>query len=391
MAASTLRRLSPSIWALGFVSMFMDISSEMIHALLPVYMVTVLAAPVITVGIIEGVAEATASFTKLFSGALSDWWGARKPLAVLGYGLAAITKPVFPLVGSIGALFAARFVDRIGKGIRDAPRDALVTDLTPADMRGAAFGLRQALDTVGAFLGPAIAMTLMLLTSGNFTLVFWLAVPPAFISLGLIIFAVKEPACTPVMKCGFPLNRETLAVMPRAFWGVTAMAAMFTLARFSEAFLILKGTSAGLPASLAPAVLIVMNIVYAAGAYPAGVLADRPGGRRRGLAISLICLIAADVVLAQAQDMALFALGIALWGAHMALSQGLLSALVADHAPAHLRGTAFGIFNLVSGASLLAASVIAGTLWDWAGPAATFQAGAAFAILALAGLLWRKP
>jgi MFS family permease len=365
----------------------MDVSSEMIHALLPIYLVTVLATSTLTVGIIEGIAEATASITKVFSGALSDWLGKRKFLAALGYGLAALTKPIFPLATSIGWLVAARFIDRIGKGIRGAPRDALIADIAPPELRGASFGLRQTLDTVGAFLGPLIAIALMWLTANNFTAVFWVAVIPAIAAFGLIAFAVSEPERPANLRqVRAPLSRAELARLGDAYWLVVAVATVFTLARFSEAFLILRALSVDLPVYLAPAVMVVMNVVYSLAAYPAGALSDKVD-RVTVLVAGLVFLIAADFVLGLVGSIAGLAIGVALWGLHMGFTQGLLSTLVADAAPPELRGTAFGMYNLVTGLALLAASIIAGGLWDVAGPEGTFLAGAAFAAIALLGLL----
>jgi len=381
------RRIPSGIWALGFVSLLMDVSSEMIHALLPVYLVVGLGATALAVGIIEGIAEATAAITKIFSGALSDRIGRRKELAALGYGLAAFTKPVFPLAPTIAWLVAARFIDRVGKGIRGAPRDALVADLSPPELRGASFGLRQTLDTVGAFLGPLLAIGLMGLFADDFVAVFWVAVVPAFLSFGLIVLAVHEPARPAgARRVRHPLSRAELGLLGRAYWWVVGVAALFTLARFSEAFLILRAESAGLPLMLVPAVLVVMNIAYAASAYPVGALSDRVD-RVRLLMVGLGLLIAADLALAFAPGLGGIACGVVLWGLHMGFTQGLLAALVADAVPAELRGTAYGMFNLVTGLAMLAASVIAGALWDWVGPAWTFLAGAAFAAATIAGLV----
>ncbi len=384
---ATRRHLPAGVWALGFVSMFMDISSEMIHALLPVYMVAVLGTSSLTVGIIEGIAEATASITKVFSGALSDWLGKRKMLAALGYGLAAVTKPIFPLAPSIGWLVAARFVDRIGKGIRGAPRDALIADITPPEQRGAGFGLRQSLDTIGAFVGPLLAIALMWATADHFQAVFWIAVIPAFVAVFLIVFAVKEPARpTGQRKVRMPLRRSELRLLNATFWLVVVVATVFTLARFSEAFLILRAQSIGLSLALVPIVLVVMNLAYSLSAYPVGVLADRVS-RPMLLAVGLLLLVVADLVLALVPNMAGLLIGVVLWGLHMGFTQGLLATLVADAAPAELRGTAFGVFNLITGIALLVASVVAGFLWDQIGPQATFLAGAAFALVTLVGLL----
>jgi MFS family permease len=385
--AATLRAIPGGVWALGLVSLLMDVSSEMIHALLPVYLVSVLGVSMLAVGVIEGIAEATSAIVKVFSGALSDRLGKRKLLAALGYGLAAFTKPVFPLATSVGWFIAARFVDRVGKGIRGAPRDALVADLSPAHLRGASFGLRQSLDTVGAFLGPLLAILLMWLSASNFQLVFWIAVVPAFLSMALIIFGVSEPdRPAGLRKVKSPLSMSELGRLGAACWLVVAIGGVFTLARFSEAFLILKTQAVGLPIVLVPVVLVLMNVAYALSAYPAGVLSDK-GDRGRLLIAGLLMLIAADIVLAFASGIAGVLLGVALWGLHMGFTQGLLATLVADTAPAELRGTAFGVFNLISGLALLAASVIAGALWDAVGPQSTFLAGAGFTAVATAGLV----
>jgi MFS family permease len=386
-ARSSLQQLPRNVWVLGLVSLFMDLSSEMIHALLPLYLVSVLGATMVEVGVIEGIAEATAMIVKIFSGVLSDWLGRRKLLAAVGYGLAAVTKPVFPLATSLLWIVAARFVDRIGKGIRGAPRDALIADITPGALRGAAFGLRQALDTVGAFLGPLTAIALMWLSADRFRVVFWIAVIPAMVSFALIAFVIKEPARpTPPGKPAATLKMADCARLPSVFWTVVAITTVLTLARFSEAFLVLKAQNIGIPIAFIPAVMVVMNLVYAFTAYPAGAISDRIG--RRGVLIAgTATLIAADLVLAYAGSIVAALLGVALWGLHMGLTQGLLSAMVADTAPVNLRGTAFGVFNLAGGVAVLLASVGAGALWDSYGPAATFAAGAVVTAIGLAGLL----
>lgn len=382
-----LRAIPAGIWALGFVSLLMDVSSEMIHALLPVYLVSVMGTSALTVGVIEGIAEATASITKVFSGAISDWVGKRKFLAVIGYGLAALTKPIFPLANSVGWLVAARFVDRVGKGIRGAPRDALVADIAPPHLRGASFGLRQSLDTVGAFLGPALAVLLMWLTADNFRAVFWVAVIPAALCVIVLVLGVKEPERPEgLRKVKAPLSLAEMQRLGSAYWWITAVATLFTLARFSEAFLILRAQSAGLAIALVPLVLVVMNVTYALAAYPAGSLSDRVN-KVTVLMAGLVLLILADLMLALEPTLVGVALGVVLWGLHMGFTQGLLASLVADTAPPELRGTAFGVFNMLGGVALLGASVLAGLLWDTAGPGATFVAGAAIAALALAGLL----
>jgi MFS family permease len=376
------REIPGSVWTLGFVSLFMDISSEMIHALLPLYLVTVLGTSLLTVGVIEGIAEATTSIMKIFSGALSDRLGQRKLLAVFGYGLAAFTKPVFALATSITWIVVARFVDRVGKGIRGAPRDALIADLTSDEIRGAAFGLRQSLDTVGAAIGPLLAIAFMALTASNFTVVFWIAVIPAFISFALILFRVREPDRSAAKPVRSPLSPAELQKLSLAYWLVVALGTVFTLARFSEAFLLLRAQSVGLALMFVPSIMLIMNVIYALTAWPAGALSDKLG--RYGILISgFLVLVLADLTLAFGTSIFVIAVGAALWGLHMGMTQGLLASLVADTAPAELRGTAFGMFNLVTGVATLLASIIAGALWDVVGPAATFIAGASFATIAL--------
>ena len=384
-------RLPASIWALGFVSLLMDISSEMIHSLLPVFMVTVLGTSMWAIGLIEGAAEATAMIVKVFSGVLSDWWGKRKPLALIGYGLGAASKPLFALATTTGMVLTARLTDRIGKGIRGAPRDALVADLAPPGMRGAAFGLRQSLDTVGAFVGPLLAMGLMLLWANDFRAIFWVAVVPGFMAVALLLFGVKEPEAAPTTgKRTNPISRANLKRLPPAYWRVVIIGGVFTLARFSEAFLLLRAIDFGVPLAFTPLVLIAMNVVYSIGAYPFGKLSDRVSHTAL-LGWGLVVLIAADVLLATSGHVALLWAGVALWGLHMAMTQGLLAAMVAGTAPADLRGTAFGFFNLLSGLALLVASTVAGVLWDQFGAAVTFAFGAVFSLLAL-GLIgwWRE-
>ncbi|WP_374569871.1 MFS transporter [Phenylobacterium sp.] len=379
-------RLPRTVWALGLVSLFMDVSSEMIHGLLPVFLVSTLGASPALLGLIEGVAEATASITKVFSGWLSDRLGKRKLLTVAGYGLAALTKPVFPLAATPYEVLAARFADRIGKGVRDAPRDALITDVAPKQMRGAAFGLRQSLDTIGAVVGPGLAIGLMALMADDMRAVFGFAVIPAAAAVLLLIFGVKEPdGAAGAAAAPAPIRWADVRGIGTAFWIAVAVGVLFTMARFSEAFLVLRGSDAGLPLTLTPLVLIAMNVVYALVAAPAGGLSDRIG-RRRLLAAGVVALIFADALLAWSGDLAGVMAGVALWGLHMGLTQGLLSALVADAAPARLRGTAFGLFNLATGVTQLMASLAAGAIWARWGAPATFMTGGGFALASLIGV-----
>jgi MFS family permease len=366
----------------------MDISSEMIHSLLPVFLVTTLGASALVVGLIEGAAEATALIVKVFSGVLSDYWGKRKSLAVFGYSLGAVSKPLFAVASTAGMVFTARFIDRIGKGIRGAPRDALVADIAPREMRGASFGLRQSLDTVGAFIGPLLALGLMLLWANDFRAVFWVAVIPGVLAVALLVFGVREPEREAAARPISPIQRASLRRLSRAYWWVVAIGAVFTLARFSEAFLVLRAAEGGLPLALVPLVLVGMNVAYALSAFPFGRLSDRINHTWL-LALGLAVLIGADVVLAYSNEWTWVWLGVSLWGLHMGITQGLLATMVADAAPANLRGTAFGFFNLVSGVALLIASALAGLLWDQFGAPQTFIAGAVFSAIAMLAILLR--
>ncbi|MFM0415318.1 MFS transporter [Paraburkholderia aromaticivorans] len=381
----TLSQIPKGIWLLGFVSMFMDISSEMIHSLLPMFLVTSLGASAVMVGLIEGVAEATSPIVKIFSGALSDYLGNRKWLAVIGYGMGALSKPLFALAPTAGIVLTARVADRIGKGVRGAPRDALVADITPPHLRGAAYGLRQSLDTVGAFLGPLLAAGLMVLWANDFRMVFWVAVIPGIVAVGLLVIGVREPTHRSSATRANPLKLENLKKLSGSYWWVVFVGAVFAIARFSEAFLVLRAMQGGIPVALVPLVMVVMNLVYSASAYPFGKLADSMSHTRL-LAIGLVVLILSDVVLAHGSHWPVVLTGVALWGLHLGLTQGLLATMVAKAAPPDLKGTAFGFFNLTGGLATLVASLVAGELWDRLGASATFYAGAGFCIATLIAL-----
>ncbi|CAH5682662.1 MFS transporter [Klebsiella oxytoca] len=382
---ATLSRIPKGVWVLGGVSLLMDVSSEMIHSLLPLFMATTLGASVIIIGIIEGVAEATALMLKVFSGVISDYVGKRKGLALLGYGLGALSKPLFAIAPTSGMVFSARMIDRIGKGIRGAPRDALVADVTPPEIRGAAYGLRQALDTIGAFLGPLLAVALMFLWDNDFQSIFWVAAIPAVLSIALLGFGLKEPNTSVVQKRTNPLRRENLKKLSAAYWWVVAIGSIFTLARFSEAFLVLRAQQMAIPLFAIPLVMVAMNLVYSLTAYPFGKLSDRMSHSKM-LQWGLLVLIAADIVLALGSHWTTLLAGVALWGIHMGMTQGLLAAMVAHTAPPELRGTAFGMFNLMSGIALLLASAGAGVLWEMLGAASTFYAGAIICVVTLIGM-----
>ena len=379
-----------TVWALGFVSLFMDLSSELVHALLPIFLVTTMGMSVTALGVLEGAAEATAMIVKVFSGPVSDWLGRRKGLLLLGYGLAALTKPLVPLATTPAMVVTARLLDRVGKGIRGAPRDALVADVAPPEIRGACFGLRQSMDTIGAFVGPLLAIGLMLWFSDHIRTVLWFAVVPAFIAIALIAFGVEEPEHAPAQRrFRFPLHWRALREFPARYWFIVVIGATFTLARFSEAFLVLRAQQTGLNIAWIPGVMVVMSLAYSLSAYPAGILSDRLD-RRVLLALGLSLLIAADVVLGLGQSTASVFIGVAVWGLHMGFTQGIVAAMVAETSPATLRGTAFGVFNLASGVCMLLASAIAGWLWDRYGAPATFLTGAALVVVPL-GLCWFAP
>jgi MFS family permease len=397
----TTHRVPRVVWVLGLVSLCMDLSSEMIHALLPVFVVSVLGASPVTLGLIEGIAEGTASIAKVFSGVLSDRLGHRKALVLAGYGLATLSKPLFPLATSAAWILVARFADRIGKGIRGAPRDALVADVTPPDIRGASYGLRQSLDTAGALLGPLVAMALMWLLADNVRLVFWIAVLPAMGAVALLMFGVKEPengaeprrhsdaGSPPRTRLRQLPTRHDVRRLGTTFWAIVAIGAVVTLARFSEAFLVLHASEVGLSFGLIPLTLAIMNAAYVISAYPAGRLSDRID-RVWLLTIGMIVLIAADIVLAWGESVGVVLLGVAMWGLHMGLTQGLFAALVADVAPADLRGSAFGFFNFVSGVFAIASGLLTGVLWKQYGSDATFLASAGFSGVGIAALLFRR-
>ncbi|MBN3846261.1 MFS transporter [Paraburkholderia sp. Ac-20342] len=384
-----LRLIPRTVWVLGCVSLLMDVSSEIIHSLLPMFLMVGLGANAATIGVIEGIAEATAPVVKVFSGTLSDYLGNRKWLAVTGYGLGALSKPLFAIAPTIGIVVTARIIDRVGKGVRGAPRDALVADVTPVHLRGAAYGLRQSLDTVGAFLGPLLAVVVMLTWADNFRLAFWLAVIPGWLAVALLTFGIAEPAHALDTKRVNPIHWDSLRQLDRTYWWVVLVGGVFALARFSEAFLVLRAMHSGVPVALVPLVMVAMNVVYSLSAYPFGKLADTTSHTRLMVA-GLFVLVVADVVLAGSAHWGAVLTGVALWGLHMGMTQGLLATMVAHAAPPGLRGTAFGFFNLLSGIVTLASSVIAGILWDRLGAPTTFYAGAAFSVLTAALLLCKS-
>ena len=373
-----------NVWILGFISLFMDLSSEIYHALLPAFITIALGLPATALGAIDGIAEATANFSKLFSGRFSDRSLKRKPWVMAGYGIAAVSKPLFPLAASAPAVMTARFFDRIGKGIRGAPRDAMLADESPPEIRGRAFGLRQTLDTIGALAAPLVAIGLMALFAGNIRSVFWIAIIPAAISFLLAALALREPEqhLAPLKRSPFfagfrDLNKDTKRLLQVGF--------LFTLARFSESFLILKGIEVGLSGALSPLTLAMFNLAFVVLAYPAGALSDKMSPRAI-IMVGIIVLIAGNLIFATTSGFSGLTLGAILWGAHMAMTQGIFSRMIADSAPEHLRATSFGAFWFVTGFATILASLGAGWLWDREGSSAVFLMSAAIAAAAFAML-----
>ncbi len=342
----------------------MDISSEMIHALLPAFLVGSVGASVAFVGLVEGLGESTANIVKLFSGRISDRIGKRKPLALLGYGLGTLSKPTFVLATGPYCVLTARMFDRFGKG-----------------KRGAAFGLRQSLDNIGAFAGPLLALLFLSLFAGDLRAVFWVAAIPGLGALAVLWLGVAEPEHAPRSEA--PQAVWHMPKLPAAFWAVFGFGIIVTLARFSEAFLILRAQDLGLSLLHLPLVLILMNAGAALSAYPAGVISDRIG--RRGLLLAgIVVLIVADALLALAQGTVMVVVASGIWGLHLGMMSGLLSAEVAATVPDDIRATAFGVFNFGTGIALMLASGIAGVVWEVFSPEATFWLGGGLSVLALA-------
>lgn len=372
-------RLPAQVVILGIISLFTATSSAMILGLLPVFLVTILSAPMTSIGIIEGVAGAANSITRIFSGPLSDLIGRRKPLLLFGYGLSAVIKVLFPLADTAATVFMARAIDRVGKGARDAPRDALLTDITPQAVRGSSFGLRAAFYTLGFVVGPVSAIGLMVLSNNDFRLVFWIALVPALAAITVLALGVTEPPVAPdIGRTRRPINRHELSNLAAPFWWAVALAAIFSLARFSEAFLILRAHAVGVESAFTPFFTMMTYLIYSAAAYPCGKLADHID-RRRQLATAILILIAADLILAGADSISAAVFGAGLWGLQMGVSYGLLKAAIADAAPENLRGTAFGIYDFVIGLATFVASALAGLCWTIGGPTLTFEIGAGLA------------
>jgi len=383
---SKLKKIPKSIWTLGIVSLFMDISSEIIHSLLPIFMVSILGSSIIAIGIVEGISEATFLLIRIFSGVLSDYLGKRKIISVIGYGISALSKPLFPLANSVSLILIARFFDRLGKGVRESPRDALIGDIAPKSIRGACFGLRQSLDTIGALIGPIVAILGLLIFSNNIRAILWVSVIPAILSVVIFIVGIHdvEHKYTEDEKT-FIFKFKNIFKIGTEYWQIVLIGGLLNLARFSDAFLILKAYELGLPITYVPLVMVLMNCFYAVSSYPAGILSDNIN-RKFILIIGIVFLIIADLVLAFTDSTWMLALGVGFWGMHMAFTKGILDAMVTDTASIRLLGSAYGIFNFVCGIAVLFASIISGVLWQVYGPFYSFSVGAFLAFLACLSL-----
>ncbi len=383
--------LPATVWILGIASLLNDVSTEIIHSVLPLYMVTALGASFIAVGLLEGTAEALASVLKVGAGGLSDLLGKRKALVVSGYALSTLVKGCYALAGDMTMVMIARLGDRVGKGIRVGPRDALVADSTSPEQRGAAYGLRQSLDTVGAVIGPGLSFVLLSLWHMDYKNIFAIAIVPGIIAVLLLLIGVREPEKRESKSDDKKLHKDLLKRLSPAYWSLVVVSFLFNLGNSSDAFILLKGKEAGLALGMVPLMLVVMNVFYAACAYPAGKLSDKLGRvamLRVGLLFYALVYLGFAFCNTQWQVWTLMAL----YGVQLGLTQGTLLALVSDVTDADTRGTAFGMISLVTGLALLPASLIAGFLWQNVGSWATFGAGTVCSVVALIVFsIWYRP
>nr|WP_200892490.1 MFS transporter [Aliterella atlantica] len=377
--------LPRQVWVLGWVSLLMDIGSKMIQSVLPLFLVSMLGASLVTVGAIEGIAEVTAAGLKVGSGLISDRGGQhRKWSAVLGYGFSALMIPLYPIATSPGWILAARMGDRMGKGIRVAPRNALVADATPEHQRGAAYGLRYTLDTIGALLGPIVATILLAVSRQNTRLVFWAAMIPAFLAVGLLIWGIQAPPfAQPSSKSkASGLRWQSLQQLGVNYWHLVVVVCLFNLGNSSDAFLLLKAKDVGISFTAVPLVLTAIHAGSAVSAYPAGWLSDRLSRRNVFLVgLGLFALTYGGLAIARQPWQVWLLLG--LYGLYQGITQGVLLAMVAATITPMSRGTAFSFLSLVAGFSLLLASLLAGWLWQQIGSWAAFGLGSASAIAAI--------
>ncbi len=375
--------LTRNVWALGITSLLTDVSSEMIVPVLPLFITGVLHASVASLGVIEGVAESTASLLRLSSGWLSDRIGRRKPFLVLGYGISGVAKTAFALARTWPAVLALRFADRVGKGLRNPPRDALLADSVAPAWRGRAFGMHRALDTLGAGVGPLVAYALLARWPDGFRRIFLVSGVPAVMSLIVLGLFVRAPR----RAAGGPLRGLHLEfrALPGAVKRFLLADGIFQLGNSSMAFVMLRARDGGTPAAAVPLVYLLYNLVYAALSVPVGALSDRLG-RRPFLVAAYLLYALAYGLLAWSGAPALVIAAMAVYGVHSALVEVSQRSLLADLVVAERRGTAYGIYHTVVGLALLPASVGAGMLWDRFGARVTFGADAALALLA--GLLF---
>lgn len=383
----TADKLDRNVWAAGLVSLLTDISSEMIVPVLPLFLTGVLGASAQVVGLIEGVAEFTASLVKSVSGWLSDRAGRRKPLMVLGYGVSNVVKPFLGLTGSWGQVLAIRFADRFSKGVRGAPRDALIADSTPTHLRGRAFGLHRGLDTVGAAIGPLTAALVLNLYAGNLRAVFWWTAVPGVLAVLLLVGFVRDTgrraagaaptAPSPVMR-GWSLSLQPL--VPRLRWFVV-VSTVFAIGNSADAFLVLRAQGLGLSVALVPIAYFLFNASYAVLSYPAGALSDKIG-RRPVLLGGFIAFALIYAGFGAARHSWQVWILFLFYGIYYAGTEGIQKAYMTDHVGAEQRGTAVGILNAWTGLAALPASLIAGVMWDRFGQPATFYVSAAIAVLA---------
>jgi MFS family permease len=377
------RKIARNVYALSAVSFFTDASSEMIYPLLPVFLTVTLGASAESLGIIEGAAETTAALLKLASGWWSDRVRRRKPLIAFGYGLASAARPLVAIAQSAGQVLAIRVTDRVGKGIRGAPRDALIADSVDPSVRGKAFGIQRTSDHAGAVVGPLLAFAVLNWWHTPLRKVFWLAAIPGAIALAIAIFVVQEQHAEPASKESVATSPSLL---PKRFWGVLGAITLFTLGNSTDAFLLLRATQLGVPVALAPILWAMLHVVKSSTSTPGGVLSDRVGRKPTvvaGWMIYAVVYLGFARATAAWHAWALFAV----YGVYFGLAEGPERALVADIVPGGRRGTAFGWYNLSIGIAALPASIVFGWIWDRSGPHTAFLFGAAIAGLASLALL----
>jgi MFS family permease len=371
--------LHRNIFFTGVVSFFMDFSSEMVYPLVPIFLSSVLGVQKSVIGLIEGIAESTASLLKVFSGWLSDRLGHRKWLMVIGYGISTLSRPLVATAPNWGQVLASRFMDRFGKGIRNAPRDALIAESCEDLRLGRSFGFHRGMDTLGAVVGPAVAFGLLTYFNGQYRLVFWLSMIPGALAVLTIIFFIREIRVCPILEAERPkLGWKSFSGSYKFF---IVVATLFSLGNSSDVFLILRAQNVGVPVAVIPLVYLTYNVIYSLGALPAGILSDRIGPKP---IIFLAFIFFGFIYLGFAkasQPSHIWWLFI-FYGIFMAMTEGVQKAFLTTLIPKEFKATGFGLYNTLIGLAVLPASLIAGILWDRLGPQATFLYGTATAWLA---------